>query len=358
MYKVGKSVIAGLMAGGLFLAGSLAAAAAGSGNMVNGTAAGAADIVQETAVFMRDEAEDMAKAAAAEAEAKAAAEEEAAAAAAAAEAEPEEIRLDESWEFADYSKIHDGAAVLYKAPANRKNITIGVNAGHGTQGGNSVKTYCHPDQSAKTTGGSTSAGSIEATAVSSGMTMHDGTPEHAATLDVARTLRDLLLENGYDVLMVRDGEDVQLDNIARTVICNNTADCHIAIHFDGDGLSYDKGAFYISVPDGIKNMYPVSDNWQACDELGENLTEGLASAGVDIYGNGSMQIDLTQTSYSTIPSVDIELGNAATNLTDERIEQYAEGLLKGIEEYPFEESLPEQGAEDMQQGSEQSSEQD
>ena len=55
------------------------------------------------------------------------------------------------------------------------------------------------------------------------------------------------------MLMVRDGKDVQLDNVARTVICNNVADCHIALHWDSDGLSYDKGCFYASVPKQLKN---------------------------------------------------------------------------------------------------------
>lgn len=84
------------------------------------------------------------------------------------------------------------------------------------------------------------------------MTFNDGATESSVTLRMAEILRDKLLAAGYDVLMVRDGSDVQLDNVARTVICNNVADCHISLHWDGDGLSYDKGCFYISVPDGIK----------------------------------------------------------------------------------------------------------
>lgn len=43
--------------------------------------------------------------------------------------------------------------------------------------------------------------------------------------------------------MIRENEDVQLDNIARTVIANNNADIHIAIHFDGDGKNMTKVAF-------------------------------------------------------------------------------------------------------------------
>jgi N-acetylmuramoyl-L-alanine amidase len=150
----------------------------------------------------------------------------------------ESVSLNPSWQYADHSAINSGCAVMYKATANRKNIVVGVNAGHGTSGGTSVKTLCHPDGSAKTTGGTTGAGATKAVAVSGGMSFNDGTPESSVTLRMAQILKDKLLAAGYDVLMVRDGSDVQLDNVARTVICNNAADCHIALHWDGDGLSY------------------------------------------------------------------------------------------------------------------------
>ena len=127
-----------------------------------------------------------------------------------------QITLDPSWTYADHSKINSGAAVLYKAAENRKEIVVGVNAGHGTSGGTKVKTLCHPDGSAKVTGGTTAAGATEAVAVSSGMTFNDGTPESSVTLRMAQILKEKLLAAGYDVLMLRDGDDVQLDNVART----------------------------------------------------------------------------------------------------------------------------------------------
>ena len=82
----------------------------------------------------------------------------------------QQITLDSTWEYADHSKINSGAAVLYLASeqSGRKGIVIGVNAGHGTAGGAKVKTLCHPDGSAKVTGGSTAAGATEAAAVSGG----------------------------------------------------------------------------------------------------------------------------------------------------------------------------------------------
>ena len=248
----------------------------------------------------------------------------------------QQITLDSTWEYADHSKINTGAAVLYRAPeeSGRKGIVIGVNAGHGTVGGSKVKTLCHPDGSAKVTGGSTAAGAMEAAAVSGGMTFQDGTPEREVTLRMAQILRDKLLSSGYDVLMLRDSEDVQLDNVARTVICNNIADCHIALHWDsGDGKNYDKGCFYISVPEALKNMEPVASHWQQHDTLGTDLVEGLREQGATIYGKGHMGIDLTQTSYSTIPSVDMELGNAYSDHSDVILEQLATGLLTGINTY-------------------------
>ena len=165
-------------------------------------------------------------------------------------ADGEEIGLSHDWEFASFAAISSGKAVYYRAQGSRKDIVIAVNAGHGTEGGSSVKTYCHPDMTPKVTGGTTAAGATKAVAVSSGMTFKDGTPEKTVTLRMAQILKDRLLSAGYDVLMLRDGEDVQLDNVARTVIANNVADCHIALHWDSDGLSTVKGCFYMSVPDG------------------------------------------------------------------------------------------------------------
>ena len=222
---------------------------------------------------------------------------------------------------------------MYKASSNRKDIVVGVNAGHGTSGGGSVKTLCHPDGSAKTTGGTTSSGSTKAVAVSGGMTFSDGTGESTVTLRMAQILRDKLLDAGYDVLMVRDGSDVQLDNVARTVICNNVADCHISLHWDGDGLNYDKGCFYISVPDGIKGMEPVASHWKQHNALGSCLVDVLRGQGCKIKGNGSMAIDLTQTSYSTIPSVDIELGNGTSDHSDSTLSRQADGLVQGVRSY-------------------------
>ena len=243
------------------------------------------------------------------------------------------VSMDPSWEYAGFSEIHSDSATMYVAKANRKNIVVGVNAGHGTSGGSNVKTWCHPDQTPKVTGGTTEAGATKAVAVSSGMNFSDGTPEAKVTLREAMMLKELLLANGYDVLMIRETDDAQLDNVARTVICNNAADCHIAIHWDGDGLTYDKGCFYMSVPDGIKYLPSVASTWKESERLGDSLIAGLSEKGCKIYSSGNMVMDLTQTSYSTVPSIDIELGNQSSDHSDAALSQLAEGLLRGVNRF-------------------------
>lgn len=245
-----------------------------------------------------------------------------------------QVLLDPNWDYAEFAKITSGTAVLYQSQtAERKNLTICVNAGHGTKGGASVKTQCHPDGSPKVTGGTTGAGAVTAAAVSGGMTFDDGTPESSVTLSMALILKDKLLAKGYDVLMIRETEDVQLDNIARTLIANNASDCHIALHWDS--TSSNKGAFYMSVPNNVayRNMEPVKSNWQKHNALGESLVAGLKEKGVKIFSGGSMEMDLTQTSYSTVPSVDIELGDKASDHSQAALKQLADGLAAGIDQY-------------------------
>ena len=210
---------------------------------------------------------------------------------------------------------------------------VAVNAGHGTSGGSKVKTFCHPDKTAKVTGGTTGAGATKAVAVSGGMTFADGTAESTVTLRMAQIFRDKLLAVGYDVLMIRDGSDVQLDNVARTVMANNKADCHIALHWDS--TKTDKGAFYMSVPNNAayRAMEPVASHWESHNKLGSALVGGLKQNGVKIFSSGSMEMDLTQTSYSTVPSIDIELGDGKSAHDDATLGKLADGLVVGVNSY-------------------------
>lgn len=240
-------------------------------------------------------------------------------------------------EFAKFSKLNSGYATYYKTVGASNGITVCLNAGHGTAGGAKVKTQAHPDGTPKYVSGTNAAGDVYSSAISSGTETAGGVSEASVNLKVAVLTCAELLNRGYDVVMIRDNDNKTpvLDNIARTVIANQTSDCHVAIHFDGDSLSYEKGCFYIGVPDiaAFKAMYPVSENWQEHERLGKALVDGMVRNGIKKFSDGNIPNDLTQTSYSTVPSVDIEYGNQCTEYTDRYIDKVAVGLADGIDSF-------------------------
>lgn len=241
------------------------------------------------------------------------------------------VNWNNDWQYADCSVLHSDSVTLYRSiSSERKDVVVTVNAGHGTSGGAAVMTLCHPDGSEKVTGGSTPQGAIRATAVSTGTTMLDGTPEAKVTLSLALLVKEMLLNNGYDVLMIRETDDVQIDNVARTVYANNNSDCHIALHYNS--TESDAGFFYIGVPDieSYKAMEPVASYWQEHNSFGVAILEGMKAKNMKICGTGVIEMDLTQTSYSTVPSTDVEVGDRGSDYSRETQQKIAEGILEGL----------------------------
>lgn len=246
----------------------------------------------------------------------------------------EEVTFNKKWDNASFSKINDGVSYLYKNKGdNRRNITVCVNAGHGCKNGIKERTYSHPDKTPKLTGGTTAKGSVLSIAISDGMVFTSGKKESEINLIVALFLRDLLLEEGFDVLMIRESDNTNLDNIARTVMANNNADIHISIHFDGDYKKYDKGVFFCSIPHDLCYLANVKNHYENSQKLGTLLVKALENEGFSVYNNGKMDVDLTQTSYSTIPTCDIELGNNHSDISTPLLLKRAKALVEGIKSY-------------------------
>ena len=248
------------------------------------------------------------------------------------------VYMNKECEFATYSEINNGFATLYivnkKVVPNYKGKVVAVNAGHGTKGGSRKRTYSHPDFTPKVSGGSTKEGAIFSYAISDGMVFLNGMLESTANLMVANALKEKLLSDGYSVLMMREDDNTRLDNIARVVIANENADCHISIHFDS--TNRDKGIFYVK-PINNKdylNMEPLKSNVDNINRLGMCLLEAYKEKGEKLWRDvGILEGDLTQLSYSTNASVDIELGDRATFVDEARAQVLADGLLLGIQKY-------------------------
>ena len=236
-------------------------------------------------------------------------------------------KLNPEWEYADFTKINSGVSMLYRASSKRKNITVALNASHGTAGGEDFKIYYHPDKSEKING------NTEGFAMAEGMKFKNGNTEDDIVLRVAHLLKTELLSNGYDVLMIRDCHDVQLDSIARTLIGNHNADIQITIHYDSDGRSSDKGVFYCSTPETLKYLKNVAENYDESERLGKALVDGLKSKGASVFAGGSYESDNFQSCYSTIPCALIELGNQNSDTGFEALKTRARGLCDGINSF-------------------------
>lgn len=235
--------------------------------------------------------------------------------------------------FAEFSKINSGNALLYKAKVDRKKITVAINAGHGTQGGQDEKTYSHPDKSPKTTAGTNAKGAVFSLAISDGTVLKTGENEADLNLKVAGIVKKELLKRGFDVLMLRDSKDTQLDNVARTVLSNENAKIHISIHFDANSKETEKGVFWCSIPESLKKFENVKAHAKESENLAQNLLESAKNRGFSLFNGGKLDTDLTQTSYSLIPTVDIEIGDQASPTDSESLENRALFIADGIEKY-------------------------
>ena len=246
----------------------------------------------------------------------------------------EEVYLDNSFRFATYSQINTGFAKLYKNNSyNKKDGVVCVNAGHGVKNGEKYpKTFAHPDFTKKLTSG-TNGKTEKSYAISSGMNFPTGETEQEINLKVAIYLRDILLANGYSVLMIREDSDSYLDNIARTVLANNYADCHVSIHFDSTETNAGIFCITASRKEAYLNMEPVKSTYKKSDEFANMLITTFKKYNEKIKAKGIEYQDLTQISYSTIPTVDLELGDKKSDISDNRLHTLSEELYDGIDEY-------------------------
>ena len=69
------------------------------------------------------------------------------------------------------------------------------------------------------------------------------------------------------------------------------------------------------------------------DRAGQKAADlqGMQQEGLTVFGDGTLPTDLTQTSYSTIPSVDVEVGDRASDHSADACEAYARGLKAGVD---------------------------
>ena len=164
-----------------------------------------------------------------------------------------------------------------------------------------------------------------------------GVPEYELTLDIGLQLRDKLLERGYQVIMVRDTNEVDISNSERAEIANEAdADVFIRLHANGSPDSGVTGAMTICQTPA--NPYN-GDVYEQSRALSENILDSY------IYKTGINRQNIWETdtmsgiNWSEVPTTILEMGFMSNtgedrSMQDDDMQQkMVEGIADGIDEY-------------------------
>lgn len=156
-------------------------------------------------------------------------------------------------------------------------------------------------------------------------------PEYAVNLEVALILKDLLTQKGYEVVMTREVNEVNVSNVERAEIANKAkADMTIRLHCDSIGNGGKSGAVLI-VPS--KAGTHTAGIYKPSYDYAQLLKKALEGKGVKVNGIFERG-DMTGFNWSQVPVVIFEMG-FMSNWNEDRMlsdKNYQQKLMEAVVE--------------------------
>ncbi len=161
-------------------------------------------------------------------------------------------------------------------------------------------------------------------------------PEYILNLDASINLKHILIDKGFDVIMTRETNDVDISNSQRAILANdNRANMVVRIHADSSDNTSITGASILVPSQNGKYTSSIFEPSYKCANLIKNKmdTDGFKVNGI------FERDDLTGFNWSQVPVVLVEMGFMSNYNEDEMMSnkdyqtKMMQSIADGIEEY-------------------------